>query len=83
MRINVIHDKELDAVKALDLPVKNVITIHDMMMWSGKTGQITCYVVVYDRHTQYKCVQEKPNKIYTNYFSNYEALCNHYKMISH
>ena len=82
MKVNIIHDKELDSVKPLDLPIRKEITINTMMMWSEKTGQVTCYVIVYDRHTQYKCVQEKNQKTYTNYFSNHEALEQHYKMLT-
>lgn len=82
MKINIIHDKELDSVKPLDLPIKKTVMIQNMMMWSEKTGQVTCYVIVYDRHTQYKCVQEKLAKTYTNYFSNFEALEHHYKMLT-
>lgn len=82
MKVNIIHDKELDSVKPLDLPVSKMLTIGSMMMWSEKTGQVTCYVVIYNRNTQYMCVQEKNDKTYTNYFSNYEALELHYKMIT-
>lgn len=82
MKVNIIHDKELDSVKPLDLPIKKTVMIQNMMMWSEKTGQVTCYVIVYDRHTQYKCVQEKNQKTYTNYFSNYQALELHYKVIT-
>lgn len=82
MKVNIIRDLDLDSVKPLDLPIKKTVMIQNMMMWSEKTGQVTCYVIVYDRHTQYKCVQEKTAKTYTNYFSNYEALEMHYKMIT-
>ena len=82
MKVNIIRDLELDSVKPLDLPMRKAITINTMMMWSEKTGQVTCYVIVYDRYTQYMCVQEKNQKTYTNYFSNYEALEMHYKMIT-
>ena len=47
MKINIVHDEKLDAVKPLNFPIKDVITIHNMMMWSEKTGQITCYVVIF------------------------------------
>ena len=82
MKVNIIRDLELDSVKPLDLPIRKTVAIQGMMMWSEKTGQVTCYVIVYDRHTQYKCVQEKLAKTYTNYFSNFEALEMHYKMIT-
>ena len=82
MKVNMIHDKELDSVKPLDLPIKKTIIIIDMMMWRRDMGQVTGYIVVYDRHTQYKCVHEKIDKTYTNYFSNFEALEKHYKMLT-
>ena len=82
MKINIIHDKDLDAVKKLDLPIKKNVLLNNMMLWSEKTGQITCYIVVYDKHTQFMIKQQKEDKTYTNYFNNYEAIQNYYKALT-
>lgn len=82
MKINIIHDKDLDAVKKLDFPIKKNVLLNDMMMWRDNLGQVECYIVVYERYTQYKCVHQKNDKTYTNYFNNYEALYNYYKLLT-
>lgn len=82
IKVNMIHDKEFDAVKPLEQTVRSVLRINDLMMWSEKTGQVTCYIVVFDKGVQFKCVQEKNEKTYTNYFNSYEAVERHYKILT-
>lgn len=82
MKINITHDKDFDSVKPLEQEVRGVLRMNDLMMWSRETGQVTCYVVVYKKGVQFKCVQEKDGKTYTNYFKSYDAVERHYKIIT-
>lgn len=80
MKVNLNIEK---AVKKLDYPIVEIILIDSKRFWHEKVGEISCYVVVYEKHTQYLVKQFKNDKTYKNYYDTYSAMLRLYNTYSY